>query len=252
MLSHFYNQTSFSMDRKILRSSDNFNLNPFSTSAENLLGLNTNFRNSLFYNRGKQDHSVTYTFLNSHVKSLLSIGSQENSSQSNQLQYAHLYKKSWLFNVDTSLSKSTSVSDNYATRNFELNNYAVAPKISYLFSNNKSLSFVYEFKNKANTINNQETLKQQRLGISFTYSGEKKITLNGEFSLYNNAFIGNQLSPVAFQMLEGLQAGKNTTWRILLQKNLTQYLDININYQGRKSDTSQTIHTGNVQLRAFF
>ena len=51
-------------------------------------------------------------------------------------------------------------------------------------------------------------------------------------------------------MLEGLQAGKNSTWRLLLQKNLTQYLDININYQGRKSDTSQTIHTGNVQLRA--
>jgi hypothetical protein len=252
LLSHFYNQTSFSMDRKILRTSDNFNLNPFSTSLENLLGLNTNFRNSLFFNRGKQDHSVTYTFLNSHVKSLLSIGSQENSSKSNQLQYTHLYKKSWLFNLDTSLSKSTSISDNYASRNFELNNYSFAPKISYLFSSNKSLCFVYEFKNKENTINNQETLKQQRLGVLFTYSGEKKITLNGEFSLYNNAFIGNPLSPVAFQMLEGLQVGKNTTWRLLLQKNLTQYLDININYQGRKSDTSQTIHTGNVQLRAFF
>ena len=67
---------------------------------------------------------------------------------------------------------------------------------------------------------------------------------------YNNEFIGNALSPVAFQMLEGLQPGKNSTWRLLLQKNLTQYLDININYQGRKSDTSNAIHTGNVQLRA--
>ena len=53
-------------------------------------------------------------------------------------------------------------------------------------------------------------------------------------------------------MLEGLQPGKNQTWRLLLQKNLTQYLDININYQGRNSETSKTIHTGNVQLRAFF
>jgi hypothetical protein len=53
-------------------------------------------------------------------------------------------------------------------------------------------------------------------------------------------------------MLEGLQAGKNSTWRLLVQKNLTQYLDLNVNYQGRKSDNSQIIHTGNVQLRAFF
>ena len=97
-----------------------------------------------------------------------------------------------------------------------------------------------------------ETLKQQQIGISFNYSSDSKFTVNGEFSLFNNDFVGNSLSPVAFQMLEGLQPGKNSTWRLLLQKNLTEYLDININYQGRKSDTSTTIHTGNVQLRAFF
>ncbi len=252
VLSHFYNQASFAMDRKIVRNSENFNLNPFSTSEENLLGLNSSLRNSLFYNRGKQKHSVTYTFLNSRVKSLLSIGAQENTSQSNQLQYAHLVKKTWLFNFDTSTSKSTSVSDNYATRNFVLNSYAIFPKISYLLSNNKSLSLFFESKNKQNKINEQESLNQQRIGIAFNYSSEKKVTFNGEFSLYNNNFIGNSASPVAFQMLEGLQAGKNSTWRLLLQKNLTQYLDININYQGRKSESTQTIHTGSVQLRASF
>ena len=76
--------------------------------------------------------------------------------------------------------------------------------------------------------------------------------MNGEVSLYQNQFDGDVLSPVAYQMLEGLQAGENLTWRLLVQKNLTQYLDININYQGRKSETSKAIHTGNVQLRAFF
>ena len=80
----------------------------------------------------------------------------------------------------------------------------------------------------------------------------KKFSINGEFSYYKNSFKGNDMSPVAFQMLAGLQPGKNQTWRLLLQKNLTQYLDININYQGRDSESSKTIHTGNVQLRAFF
>ncbi len=251
-LSYFYNQTSFSLDRKIERNSDNFNLNPFETTTENLLGLNTNFRNSLFYNRGKQQHSVTYNFLNSRVKNLLSIGSQENTSSSNQLQYAHLYHKSWLFNFNTSTTNSSSISDNYASRNFELNSFSIEPKVSYLFTKNTSLALFYEFQNKENTINDKEKLSQQRVGMNFTYSSEQKFTINGEFSLFNNDFKGSQLSPVAFQMLEGLQAGKNSTWRLLLQKNLTQYLDININYQGRKSDTSQTVHTGNVQLRAFF
>ncbi|RAR72791.1 hypothetical protein [Flavobacterium aciduliphilum] len=252
LLSYFYNQTALSLDRKVARTGAHFNLNPFSFSDDNLLGLNSSLRNSLFFNRGKQHHSVTYTFLESRTKSLLSIGTQENNSSSNQLQYAHLLQKSWLFNADISRTQSSSISDTYTSRNYQLKSIILAPKVSYIFSNNKSLSLFYEYKTKSNAINDQETLSIQRLGLSFNYSSERKITCTGEFSLYNNAFIGNANTPVAFQMLEGLQAGKNSTWRFLLQKNLTQYLDININYQGRKSNSSPVIHTGNVQLRAFF
>jgi hypothetical protein len=252
LVSYFYNQTAFSLDRKVRRNNDDFNINPFEKSTDNLLGLNTNFRNSIFYNRGKQNHSVTYTYLGNKLRSLLSVGSQENNTFSHQFQYAHLAQKQWLFNANVNTTNSTSTSDNYASRNFELQSFLAEPKISYLFNTNANVAFLYQFQDKQNQINDQESLKQQRLGLQLNYSGEKKFTINGEFSLYNNKFIGNALSPVAFQMLEGLQPGKNTTWRLLLQKNLTQYLDLNINYQGRKSDTSKAVHTGNVQIRAFF
>lgn len=76
--------------------------------------------------------------------------------------------------------------------------------------------------------------------------------MNGEISFYQNKFTGNEFSSVGFQMLEGLQAGQNLTWRFILQKKLTQFLDVNFNYQGRKSESSTAIHTGNIQLRAFF
>lgn len=252
VLSYFYNQTSFMMDRKILRQGDNFDLNPFSTSDENLLGLNATFRNSLFYNRGKQNHSVTYTYLSNHSKILLSAGSQENRNDSHQFQYAHLVQQLWLFGFNGKTILNTVTSENYPSKNFNLKGYQLAPKISYLFSQNASWDLFYEFQNKENTINAMETLHQQRFGTSFTYSSEKKFTANGEFSFYKNKFDGNQLSAVAFQMLEGLQAGENLTWRLLLQKNLTQYLDVNVNYQGRKSETSKAIHTGSIQLRAYF
>ena len=252
LLSHFYNQTSVLMDRKILRRGDNFDLNPFSGSDKDLLGLNSTFRNSLFYNRGKQNHSVTYTFITARNKNLLSTGSIENTSRSHQLQYQHLLQKSWLFDVNGKTIFSETATENYASRNYKIEGFMTGPKISYLFSKNASWDVFYELQYKNNRLGALETLKQQRLGTSFTYSGQKQFTLNGEFSLYENDFEGNALSPVAFQMLEGLQPGKNTTWRLLVQKNLTQYLDVNVNYQGRKSETSQTIHTGNIQLRAYF
>ena len=251
LLSYFYNQTSFLVERKIERDTDNFDLNPFSSEDENLLGLTRSIRNSLYYNRGKQDHSVIYTYLNNRLKTLLSVGAQENKNGSHQLQYTHLLKKSWLFNVQGQTIETASYSENYASKNYEINGYLAGPKVSYLFSKSASWDFFYEYRNKENRIG-IETLQQQRLGTSFTYSGDKQFTINGEFSLYKNDFTGSQLSPAAYQMLEGLQAGQNLTWRLLLQKNLTQFLDVNVNYQGRKSETSKAIHTGSVQLRAYF
>ena len=252
LLSYFYNQTSFLTDRKMERNGSAFDFNPFAKSDTDLLGLNLSFRNSLFYNRGKQKHSVTYTYLDVKSKNLLSVGSQENNSSSHQLQYAHLYKKSWLFGFAAQRFCSATVSENYGAKNFELKGNQLSPKLSYLFSKNASWDLFYEFQKKDNIIGDKEQLLQQRFGTSFSYTSEKKFTMNGEFSLYENQFKGDALAPVAYQMLEGLQPGQNTTWRLLVQKNLTDFLDINLNYQGRKSETSKAIHTGSVQLRAYF
>ena len=251
-ISHFYNQTSLLVERKNIRSSNEFNLNPFEGSSENVLGQNNSFRNNLYFNRGKQKHSTTYSYLTNSVKNLLSIGSQENNLRSHQLQYMHLLKKSWLLQLNSSIGTSESISDNYATRNYFINSYELAPKISYLFSKNASLDVFYEFKNQENTINLMEKATQNKFGTSFTFNSEKGFSINGEYAYYDNNFTGNETSPVGFQMLKGLQNGKNGVWRLLLQKNITQYLDVNVNYQGRKSETSNTIHIGSIQLRAYF
>ena len=141
---------------------------------------------------------------------------------------------------------------NYSEKNYQIDSYTIHPKITYLFSAQASVDLFYEYKDKLNNLGNLETLQQQRLGTSFTYNTSEKFSMNGELSYYENNFIGNQFSAVAFYMLEGLQPGKNVTWRVLFQRNLTKYLDLNLNYQGRTSELGNTIHTGTIQLRAFF
>ena len=252
ILSYFYNQTSYLIDRKTKNEGDNFEFNPFKSSQENVLGLSSSFRNSLFYNRGKQKHSVTYTYLQNKTKNLLSIGSQQSKNNSHQIQYSHLYQKSWLFSTFAKTIQTSILSQNFSEKNYTVTGYQLAPKISYLFSKNTSWDIFYELQNKENTIGNLETLIQNRFGTSFSYANDKKITMNGEVSFYQNKFTGNEFSSVGFQMLEGLQTGQNIIWRLLLQKNITEFLDINLNYQGRKSESSPAIHTGNIQLRAYF
>ena len=252
LASYFYNQTSYLIDRKVENKGDNFDLNPFNTVTENVLGLNSSFRNSLFFNRGKQFHSVTYSYIQNDTKSLLSVGSQVAENSSNQIQYSHLYQKSWLFGFFTKTINTSIASENFSEKNYELKGYQIAPKISYLFSKSTSWDLFYEWQNKENQIGSFDTLLQSRFGTSFAYADQKTFTINGEISLYENKFNGNEFSSVGFQMLEGLQTGQNITWRLLMQKTLTHFLDINVNYQGRKSETSQAIHTGSVELRAYF
>jgi hypothetical protein len=252
ILSNFYNQTNFSIDRKIKRDGNKFDLNPFQNSDTDLLGLNASFQNSLYYNRGKQNHSLTYSYLTNQVKNQFSVGAQQNKTSAHQLRYEHLLQVNWLLGLDTKIAEVTSESENFTTRNYTINSYKLAPKISYLFSKTASWDLFYEFQKKENTIGELEKLKQSKFGTSFSFTNEKKFSMNGEFSFYDNNFVGNEQTAASFQILEGLQAGKNTTWRFLVQKNLSQFLELNVNYQGRKSENSQTIHTGNVQLRAYF
>jgi hypothetical protein len=185
-------------------------------------------------------------------KNELAMGNIRTKNQSHQLQYQHLVQKSWLINMSLMQVRTTSNVANYTDRNFNIESQKIESKIGYLFSKNANWSLFYEFQQKENQMGFFEELKQTRIGSLFIYNSDKGYSINGEFSMYTNAFKGNAVSAVGFQMLEGLQPGKNKTWRLLLQKNLTQFLDINVNYQGRNSETSRTIHTGNIQLRAFF
>ena len=68
----------------------------------------------------------------------------------------------------------------------------------------------------------------------------------------NNNFIGEEFTPVGQEMLKGLKPGSNLLWKLSLQKNITSFLQVILNYEGRASETSPTVHTGNVQVKAFF
>lgn len=251
-MSMFHNQTSYIVDRNQLRNGNSLALNPFHSSDDQLVALNSSFRNTLFFNQGKQRYTTAYTYMDNRTKNLLSIGTLESKISTQQMQFNHLVKKLWLYQLVLKYDKVTSLSENYDSKNYLLDNYTIQPKLSYLFSNNASLDFFYEFKDKKNRMSGQESLAQHRLGTSFSYTANAKFSMNGEFSFYQNTFSGDALSAVAYQMLEGLQPGKNSTWRLLFQRNLTRYLDANISYQGRTSEHAKTIHTGSIQLRAFF
>jgi len=252
VLSHFYNQTSILINGKQQKESKALNLNPFDINNKNLLGLIYNFNNSFYFNKGKKDFSTTYKYLKSQNKNTTSYDDFENIIQLHQLLFEHNLSQFWLLNFDIGKGENQSISVSYANKNFKLNSYNLQPKLSYVLNKDVFFAAYYEFKNKENTIGNFEKLAANKIGFSANYVHKERSQLKAEINLFNNKFTGNSNSPVAFQMLEGLQPGKNYTWTLLFQRNLFSFLNLNINYLGRKSETSKTIHTGSIELKAHF
>ena len=250
--SHFYNQTSFLIDRKDRNNSTSIRLNPFHSIAEDRLALQSNFRNQLFYNRGKQRYTISYSYLESKARNTLSFGYIEQQNFSHQLNFLHKIKGQWLISLQTNLDKNYSASENFSSKNYQLKESLLNPKLSYLLDDNKRFDVYYQYQNKNNSIGDLERLTQEKYGVSFTLTQNQKAAITGEFNYFSNEFSGNPNTPVAYQMMEGLQPGTNLTWSLVAQKKLTKFLDLNLNYFGRKSETSRTIHTGTVQLKAYF
>jgi hypothetical protein len=252
VLSHFYNQTSMLIDGKQQKEDNSLNLNPFDINNKNILGLIYNFNNSFYFNKGKKDFSTTYRYSKSQNKNTTSYDDYENIIQLHQLQFEHEISTFWLFNFDVGKGKNQSISASYANRNYNINGYALLPKMSYVLNKDAFFAIYYSFKNKENTEADFETLATNEIGFSANYALKERSQLKAAINIFNNKFTGNSFTPVAYQMLEGLQPGKNYTWSLLFQRRLFSFLNLNINYLGRKSETSKTIHTGSVELKAHF
>ena len=252
VLSHFYNQFFLSSRNELERARNSFNLNPFNMSEDQQISVNFTIKNSLYFNRGLQKFSTTYTFAKAENKQQYSIGSQDTDTNYQQIDFQHKISKFWLIDLQGKLSENKLETENFNNRNYEIDVIAFQPKISYVLNNDNRFSAFYHMKNKENTLAEFEKLKQQKIGVEYFYTGKSTSQFNANFTTFFNDFDGNPNSPVGYQMLEGLQEGTNYTWSFLWNKKLNSFLNVNLNYKGRKSLNSKTIHTGTINLKAVF
>ena len=252
LLSNFYNQSFLSVENEQQRIGNSFNFNPFDFDESKLIGLNFSLRNSLYFNRNLQKYSTTYTYGKNRNKQQYFIGNQENNIELHQLDFAHKFATFWLLELMGKTTENDLKTANFNNRNYTINANEFQPKISFLYNDSNRLTAFYHFKNKENQLADFEHLKQQKFGIEYFYINSKKNQISANINMFLNDFTGETNSPVAYQMLEGLQDGKNYTWNLLFNQKLNAFLNLNLSYLGRKSENTKTIHTGSVQLRAIF
>lgn len=253
--SRFANQTAIRINRKVLANSGIPVFNPFqlTISDTSLITLNAFLRSTLFFNRSNPVFGADLSYQGNSAKSLLSNGFDTRSRNETTL------KTRWSVSKETILvfTGKTGIKDFnselFINRNYKIDFYELGSELGFQFSNILRLSFNYAFISQKNEINfGGEISKNNRLGTEFRYNQLTKGSLVAKLNYINNNYTGLSNSPVAFEMLEGLQRGNNLTWGLQIQRSLKGGLQLNLNYDARKSPTIPIVHSGGVQLRAVF
>ncbi len=253
--SRFNNQTALRINRKILANSGVSVFNPFQlqVSDTSLITLNAFLRNTLFYNRSSPVFGADLSYQSNRAKSLLSNGFDTRLRNETSL------KTRWGISKEANLiftaksGRKEFNSELFTSRNYTINFYEFGPELGFQFNNIIRLSFNYAYIKQQNepAFGGEKSINN-RLGTELRYSQLSKGSIVAKLNYINNQYNGLANSPVAYEMLEGLQRGNNLTWGLQLQRSLRGGLQLNATYDARKSPNVPTVHTGGVQLRAVF
>ncbi|MBK8847077.1 MAG: hypothetical protein IPO27_11210 [Bacteroidetes bacterium] len=250
----FQNQFAWKADNKTTDSDWRKSYNPLAENVRdsNLIAANTSLRNTLSFNRSSAVWDVEYVYVDSRTKSILANGYEFRTRNGNTVTSRLTIARTWTLLIRGEHEKSNNESEFFKSRNYSLYTQRIFPTLTYQPTPAVSIAASYNYAQKNNRTENKESAMNSDAGIQLRLSGWRKINLTLFYNYINIKYRGDPNSPVAYEMLEALQPGNNSRWGLNLLQNVSKTLQIGINYEGRKSETSNAVHVANMQARAFF
>ncbi len=254
-ISRISTQSAWKTDGKTTTNDDAIAYNPlrFGIDDTALISLNRATRNTVFFNRGAAKFAMEFNWQSLSNKALLNNGieARDNRFSNHRLRW----NAGDIFTITTETRNGQKRSEAvfFSNRNYRINYTEVSPALTVQPNAAFRMSLTYKYSIKQNSDEyGAERATGHTAGTEIKYNVAEKGSLQGRFNFILINFSGAQNTPVAFEMQEGLKAGNNFTWGINYQRTLANNMQLNINYDGRKSPETKTIHVGGVQVRLFF
>lgn len=250
IISKFSNKAAYRAERNTGLEKDIYN--PFKIDANDtsLVSLSSSFSNTFYFNRINPKFGAELFYLNNTAKTLLTSGFQSRRTIQQELRTRYNVTRTYSLELNVGRGTNDSRSEFFANRDYTIETREIEPKLIYQPSIKMRISFTGFYSER---VTPRDTAAYVR---SFSTEFKLNQASKGSFSLtaglVNIAFNADQNTSLAFEMLDGLTNGNNITWGLLWQRNLANNLQLNINYNGRKSNELKVIHTGGMQVRAFF
>ena len=253
-LSHFANQLVYRSAHKTL-SDDVWEIaNPFYNNMDDaqVLSLNSNFRNTFYFNRTHPKYGADISYRKNNMKLLMTNGSEQKSLGEWQIKLRWNFTRKWQINLKLNEGEKTANSEFFHNRDYAIDYYNIAPNLVYQPSKYFRLGLKYAQGEKLNMIGLQESVRSNSVSIDGKYNLVNKGIVSANIQYISMNYRGQQNGPIAFEMMEGLRSGDNFTWNVSYQRTIMKNLQLSVSYNGRKPADTDVIHIGTVQLRAYF
>ena len=256
-ISRFASQSAYRVDKKTNDNGALFTFNPVNINLNDslLTALNYSLRQSIFFNQSAAVFGTDYTYQSNLSKQLLTNGYETRENTTHEWRWRWNVTKSWSLNSINVFGIKSNESAFLTTRNYKIEAYDLEQKLSYQPNTAFRISVLYKHNKKQNIIiEGFQKAELNDLGLELKFNQLEKGSLTGKADFinitYNDAL--NQNTPVAYEMLNALKTGYNYTWELSYQRNLSNNIQVSINYSGRKSPDSKIVNIGGAQVRAFF
>ncbi|HYG49840.1 MAG TPA: hypothetical protein VD905_03005 [Flavobacteriales bacterium] len=254
-ISKFADMAYYKIDRKTANDIPEQAFNPFrkDIADSSLQSVNSSIRNITYFNRSSSVFAVDYTVQQNTNKSLLSNGFELRKLYTNEVKTRLSIKRAFTLTMAYKEGQKLSSSDFLNGRNYKIDFYEVKPELAWQPGTNFRWSIIYSYLYKQNKLEGGgERTVNNNYGTEIRFSTAERGSIQANFNYVLIDYNGETNTALSFEMLDALKNGKNYTWSASWQQSLSKNLQLNLTYVGRKSENNKIIHTGGVQVRAFF
>ncbi len=217
-----------------------------------LLVYQSSLDNTLHFNQGSPDYDIRIGRRSLRNRRTQIFGFEE-LLQDEWYQESRFSIKQFDMRFKSTLGTDERIFEVNPERNIDADFFSIEPLLRYSPKPSLRFDLGYTYKQKNNTADLSASISTSSGGeFLIQWQQSDQSSYQASFEYARVTFEGIDEPFVSLILLEGLKPGNNYLWQVQMSHRLTKVLELNINYNGRKTGESRMIHLGNATIRAIF
>ena len=235
---------------------ENYFINPGKLFQDTtLLEAQYVFREDLYFFRNHKRADLRLGYADSKSQQFLAVGKEQRGLRFFSSDQRVNFGKGKSLENGLKYGEKFSKAQNLSSRDYRITFLELAPKFNYQINRKLRLSAGYEFKDKVNRNDSMlvtAKINMHKAIIDAKYNIKDRNNVFTKFEFVYIAQEGTADFSADYELKESLATGFNAIWQVFFTWYLSGNLELSLNYDGRYLQDKPTIHSGRIQLKAFF